>query len=415
MTDNDRHFGCFYLHPTFSNAHFFSYLSAVFVTIMCFVYVQSNTALLLENQKYLFLLSVFDELASIPAEFMWGFVSDVKSRRLVYTIGFIILSFSLFLFPLSKSFWYIVGIRIIYAIGCSACAPMISAVLADCSGKLRGRIAGMTGVCSGLGAVFAIFVLNNFLEKVLKDLHFRFLVTGFSVLSFAFVFYICTRKKMECLKPQIKITSAFVKAITVKDWRIWVAYMCSAAARINTTLPLLYVPSWVTTENGNYLRVISMVALICAPLCGFFIDLVGATTPSKRKLQHPVLPTLLASALLVVAYLLVFYLGNDNGNDLLTNIYFGLVGLGQIATILTGMSIISSSYVDPSLRGTFSGAYSIFGTVGILVCSTICHFFTGKYPFLIFAFFHIALFVLCILAMIFGKGVEHGYQPKSQL
>lgn len=48
-----------------------------------------------------------------------------------------------------------------------------------------------------------------------------------------------------------------------------------------------------------------------------------------------------------------------------------LVGIGQIGTIVTGMSIVNGVYIDPKYRGSVAGVFSFCGAVSIMVMAKL--------------------------------------------
>lgn len=78
----------------------------------------------------------------------------------MYVAGFIFVAAGLYLYTFATSVYPDLLIyRLIFSIGGSACSAMLTAVLADYAGeKDRGKMAGMVGIFSGLGALVALFV-----------------------------------------------------------------------------------------------------------------------------------------------------------------------------------------------------------------------------------------------------------------
>ncbi len=49
-----------------------------------------------------------------------------------------------------------------------------------------------------------------------------------------------------------------------------------------------------------------------------------------------------------------------------------LVGLGEIGMIVTSLCLVTSDlYVDPAIRGSVAGCYSLFGGLGLLVSTKV--------------------------------------------
>lgn len=91
---------------------------------------------------------------------VWGLISDKLGRRWVYVLGFIIAAGGLYLFTFATQVYPdLLLYRLVFAVGAAGCSAMLTAVLADYAGeKDRGKMAGLVGLCSGLGALVALFV-----------------------------------------------------------------------------------------------------------------------------------------------------------------------------------------------------------------------------------------------------------------
>ncbi|KAJ9086804.1 hypothetical protein DSO57_1000428 [Entomophthora muscae] len=91
---------------------------------------------------------------------IWGLVSDITGRRAVFSLGFFAIGISFFLYTLpTTALPDLLLVRLFFAIGASACTSMLTAGLADIVGEKNGMTSGIVGMFSGIGAVFAIFLL----------------------------------------------------------------------------------------------------------------------------------------------------------------------------------------------------------------------------------------------------------------
>lgn len=106
-------------------------------------------------------LGFADQLVSLPATYIWGALSDrVLPRRVVYGIGFFVVSLALFIYPnVPTAYPGLIIVRCLFALGASACTAMMTACLADHAlPSARGRLAGIVGTSTGCGALLALFV-----------------------------------------------------------------------------------------------------------------------------------------------------------------------------------------------------------------------------------------------------------------
>lgn len=105
-------------------------------------------------------LALYDELVSLAAVLVWGVLSDKIGRRIVYTLGFLIIGVATIVFPLADNLYpQLLLARLLFAIGAASTSSMLTAVLADFAlDANRGFISGAVGLASGLGALIALFV-----------------------------------------------------------------------------------------------------------------------------------------------------------------------------------------------------------------------------------------------------------------
>lgn len=103
-----------------------------------------------------------DELLSIFLVIFWGALSDRIGSRFVNVLGYVIIGVSLMIFVTAqKPYPDLLLLRLFFAVGASNCTAMLTAILAEYNGQIgrNGRISGLVGLCTGVGAVVAVFLL----------------------------------------------------------------------------------------------------------------------------------------------------------------------------------------------------------------------------------------------------------------
>jgi MFS family permease len=164
----------------------FAFLLSSFLTIASFVFINSTQAYILTDlldipRSKLGLiqgnLSSVDEGISMVMVIVWGVLSDRIGRRVVFSVGFLLMALATFLYPLASSvygtadtpaastvsiFNSLLFYRLIFACGGAATSDMLTVVLGDyaAEGK-RSKLAGLLGVSTGLGACFGALFLNR--------------------------------------------------------------------------------------------------------------------------------------------------------------------------------------------------------------------------------------------------------------
>ncbi|KAI9151086.1 hypothetical protein H9P43_009701 [Blastocladiella emersonii ATCC 22665] len=492
-----RLLGVLYLHPSFSPANFAVFLVATLLTVCMFVFLSSGTTFVLSEILGLQSgegdaaggLAFYDEILSMAMVLLWGSVSDLVGRRAVYAVGFATMGAGLIVYPLATNLYpQLLLARLLFAVGAAACSCMLTAVLADCAGKLRGRISGLVGLMSGLGALVGVFVLlplpTSFEKKgtpLGRGVQYTFAIAGGVSIVFGGIFYLLASKHFgartteadataaeEERTPLLSRLAAQIKhgAVAAKDLRIMAAYAAGFAARGNTVIITTFIPLWINKyyiENGlcqisgldpnnetaikascriAFTRssiiggVTQTFALIGAPLWGILMDKLGSTdgndedvalpdspesgsstTPVQRRASVPAdagwlaqaragrfatLPLLLTCVIAFVGYLLLFFV-RDPTTGAIFPVTF-LVGFGEIGTVITSVAMVAAGYIDPKIRGSVAGAYSLCGGLGIMLCTRIGGLlfdsWTFTAPFLLMALVHGFVAVLSLAVIV---------------
>eukprot|EP00171_Calliarthron_tuberculosum_P012102 IDg12102t1 len=162
---------------------FFLYLAAALLSICFLVHLNASQAFIFSNVigvdtsrlgEATGSLALYDELLSLAAVLAWGVLSDRIGRRIVYTLGFLIIGVATIVFPFASNLYpQLLLARLLFAIGAASTSTMLTAVLADFARDAnRGFISGAVGLASGLGAIIALFVFLRLpvsLEKSVAD------------------------------------------------------------------------------------------------------------------------------------------------------------------------------------------------------------------------------------------------------
>jgi MFS family permease len=157
--------------------HALVYLFASAVTISLFVFLNATQGFVLSQiinipsdrlGIYSGNLVFYDEIAAILTVSSWGLLSDVIGRFRVFSMGFILASLALLFFVRASAYSPdLILLRVLFAIGGSACSCMLSACLADLSSENdRGKFSGLLGFCSGLGAILGVSVFFAFTGNI---------------------------------------------------------------------------------------------------------------------------------------------------------------------------------------------------------------------------------------------------------
>lgn len=324
--------------------------------------------------------------------------------------------------------------------------------------KKNGKFAALIGISTGLGAIFSVsffltlpIKLNNWFPDLSDKscLQLSYVVIGFiSILvSFCLIIFLYNSVKQHNLlkepedvnqTPQVSSKIGYLQLLyqgfvaSKHDSRIQLAYVGAFVARSTTVTTSVFIPllvynfyyhSGICNNNNDMLvdnnlptkrncydgyifsailtGVAQTIALLSSPLWGYLID---------KKSVGKFKSIFLSSILGIVGCFGLCLLGSGvELYDPRTSscfIMIGLIGISQIGTIITSMSLVSSLTYElgydlkKSMIGSISGLYSLSGGLGILVISKLGGWWSDSW--IMASFFLLGLFnsILAVVSAI---------------
>lgn len=440
-----------------------SYLISVMFSITFVVYLnQAQTMVLLDLLEIknnvgniTGSLAMYDEFMSLLFVFLSGFISDRIGRRLTYVFGFCVVGISFLVYPFSRNVYPDLLIaRLLFSIGSSTCTGLISAGLNDVvenKSKNTGIISGVTGTCSSIGALIAVFVLFNLpltLNKtIIKDfklsIEVSFIIVAiiaFLVALFVLLFY--KKKEYEPTQPletfhqerNLKVNEYLKNVLVLTkycflDINIVLAFLSGFVARGDTIILQSYMPLWCNkyfVQTGKCLkqghdslavkqhcRIAYKLAMKLTGISYVFV-LVGAIFVGytiHRISTNKVLG--LSSVVASVGYFM--FAENKNPEKNINILYVILIGLGEIGTIVTSLSFLSANKDSNHILnkkenvGKISAIYSAFGCFGIIFTSRLGGYLFDYWkptaPFLVMGFMHVFIMIASIISFLVKKAI----------
>jgi len=364
-------------------------------------------------------LNFAGEIAIIATVGLWGAVSDTVGRRLVMTLGFILVGLAFYLYPSAGSVSELMAYRVIYGVGIAAATCMIVTLLADfAEDKNRGKAAGFQGICNGLGAVVALFVLLR-LPQTFQSLGQDAVQSGFStyyiVVAFALVMALLswTGLKSRASKhdtPKIPLLSMVVNGVkAAKDPGIALAYGGAFISRANLTIVGAFMTLWLSNHGvaevgmnaadalkkaGIVVAIAQSVALLGAPFFGILTDKISRVNA-----------LLIALFISFIGYTSTYLISDPFGSAMLVVVV--IIGLSEIGAIITS-GVLIAQQTPAASRGAVIGIFNLSGAVGILVSSLV-----GGYLFDHWDYSGPFVFIGCcaLLVVIWGLAVRHKVVP----
>ncbi len=382
-----RRLGGIQLAPGYLPSNAVTYLYAAFITIGLLAFVSFIQAYLLNvhlalpealQGRTVSGLNFANELVALCLVAPFGALADKIGRRSVYAFGFLWLAAGFLLYPLARTVPQLFGCAVFFAVGVAAIGTMLATVLADTpSEQSRGRLVGMAGFFQGLGAAVMVLVLGK-VPKWLSQAGFDELAAGRITLWIAaavcavsaFVVFAGLRRGTPsgsaASMPLIRILEDGFDAAR-RNPRILFAYLLQFGSFgdrvvLGTFLTLRLQQAWL--ERGFSMADAAdrtRVPFAAAMAAGLITALVvGVVLDRSDRLRTGIA----AMALAAVAYFICGFI-DDPTQDALIVLVAILLGVGQIAAIISGQTMLGQE-APRDVRGAVFGLAGIGATAGIL-------------------------------------------------
>ncbi|KAF9186832.1 hypothetical protein BGZ50_002242 [Haplosporangium sp. Z 11] len=409
-------FGILIVNEEISYVNLISYLFACFLTICLVVYLSicQNFVLTVILRIYenagsrTGSLALYDEIVALPSTLAWGILSDRIGRRYVYSVGFVFMGTAMILYSFVENVYpQMLLCRLLFSMGVAACTCMMTGTLGDVAGGVheRGRVSAVVGLFTGVGGLVAgmvlikvPFQLGSLVKNDTEGLRLSLTLVGGCAIGMALIFAFtmpntgssrgcCFGKRRassgdSISVPKKKIENPFrmlkYGILAGRDPRIALAYFSSFVARADTVLFTSYMSLWViqhyvdigycrdnktcAAAAGDTHTLTGMgqgIALIFAPIFGY------ASEKFKKSSVLGVAGIIGAVGSLPFAFTKVAPAAKSNFA------FVTMVGIGQIGMIVTGMTLVNGTYVDPRYRGSVAGVFSFCGAVSIMIMAKL--------------------------------------------
>ncbi|KAG0240593.1 major facilitator superfamily domain-containing protein [Mortierella sp. GBAus27b] len=417
-------------------------------------------------------LALYDEILALPATLIWGVLSDRIGRRPVYSMGFVFLGTALILYSYVKNVYpHLLLCRLLFSLGSAACTCMMTGTLGDIAGGQheRGRVSAIVGMFSGFGGLISGLVLINIpykLGRLVKNdaegIQLALIIVGGTAIGLALVFFFTmpnlnmrggAGSVFQALtsnhSPAVDVTvGEFARrenerggetvdmgarpehheatnplkmlkygVLAGRDPRVALAYFSSFVARADTVLFTSYVSLWVVQyfvdlgwcRNGrscgaaagdtHMLTGIGQgVSLAFAPLFGY------AGEKFKKTSVLAVAGVIGAVGSLPFAFTKVAPGHKSNF------VFVCMVGVGQIGMIVTGMTLVNGTYIDPKYRGSVAGVFSFCGAISIMIMAKLGGYLFDVWmrgaPFVLMGIAHLLIAIFSIYVRIITPRLE---------
>lgn len=289
--------------------------------------------------------------------------------------------------------------------------PITAPLSADyIESSTRGKAVAFTGLGAGIGAIFGVFVLFSLTKSLSYETSFFITAVVYFLFSFVMLF---TIKDVKVEQREDSMMSSFFSWAKLKETsrRVWtisksnrkinISYYGSFVTRMGDILTILFMNVWISSFYGN-----SDSEIESAKAKGQFISGVGGVAIlvlsilvgwSSDKISFAYTITIYYGIRAIFYFLILFA---DNPSTPQAFIFFFVV-----YTMNGLLNVVINSYfyksITKDIKGTVSGIFLFFGTIGILLISKLGSIFfddiSKSGPFLLGAGFDISFIILFLI------------------
>lgn len=425
-TTTQKKFGPIRLMNGVTVANMFTYYFATVASLLLFTFLPQFQPFLLtevlnipESQQGVLSgnLQFFAEIIILVSIGGWGTLSDKVGRKLVFSVGFLLMGLALLYYPNVASVVTLFIFRGLFALGSSAVTTMISTVIADYAmDEDRGKASGLQGVGNGIGALLTVFVvlqlpkifINDGMSALDAGRLTYWALAGIAVISVVLLMIGLqnrTKTQQEQKKSILEISKEGFAA--AKDPGVALAYMAAFISRgdlaIVGTFFTLWVVTYGTTQKGlstadalanagMIIGISQTMALISAPIFGIFADRMNRANA-----------VILAVAMASIGYGSTLFVSDPTSPAIF--IVAALIGIGEISGVIAS-GVLIAQQAPRDIRGSVIGIFSLCGTFGIMAATGIGgQLFDNWLPQGPFVLFSALGWVVVIIGLIIRKKI----------
>jgi MFS family permease len=344
-------------------------------------------------------LAALQEAVVILLMGLTGALSDRTGRRVLFSIGFVVLAAGYFIYPLADSLAQIYIFRAMVAVGAAMVPVMLSACLVDIIQECtRGKWLGTTSIFNGIGVLL--------MSSTFGQLPARFEAMGYSGAEAGqYTFWIASAVGLVTalllhlgLKggppPEVKDKPSVLKnlmrgvAEAKRNPRIALAYSSAFISRGDLVVVGTFFSLWfvqVGVEQGlstgqamaraGFLfgAVIQLSAMCWAFFMGLICDKVNRVTG-----------VIIAFSIAATGYFFMGSIGDPYAAGSLIIFACVITGMGETSTVVASGALLGQE-APPEYRGAVVGVFNKSGAIGIMVATLLGGYlvdqFDGNAPF----------------------------------
>ena len=327
-------------------------------------------------------LAIAQELALLLGFALFGALADKFGRRVVYSLGMVLLAVAYGAYAFGGSMAELVFYRVLYAFGIGAATGMFATIISDYAVEEdRGKLTALCGFLNGLGVVVVAIFLGKLpaffasrgASPVAAGQDALALVAAVAAVS-AVVLWLTLKPgapaSVDAKKPLSQLLSEGIAAAR-GNRRIAISYCAAFVARGDIAIVGLFAIAWgnqaaiadgfsaaEAASKGNLPFVIAQSTALLWP--------AAIAVPLDRMARMKALA--LCMGLGMIGYCALVLV--EDPLQPLAIPFFVLLGVGQISAFLGAQTIIGKEAPE-ALRASVIGVFNFCGAFGILVLTGI--------------------------------------------
>lgn len=382
--------GYIWLQPGVSRLNGMTLLYVLFVSIGLLVFLNFQQPYVLEvmlgipadrHGRVVAQMALVHELVLIGSVGPFGALADRIGRRKVLAFGYVVLALGYMAYPYASSVTMLTVYRGIFACGAAAIISTFTTVMTDYPQELsRGKLVALGSILNALGLTLLAAVggqLTRWLSEAgISDVGAgRIAIVTIGLIGFisAIVVMLGLRgEKLRVEHQRIPLAQLIGEGLgAARNPRVALAYASAFVARGDVVVIGVYLSLWAQragaelgmapadaqSQAGIMLAIVSGGPLVLAWVFGIVNDRIDRVTALAW-----------ASGLAALGYTAFGSLPDPLlGLAIPVGI---LLGLGQVASIIAGQTLIGQE-ADPRISGSTLGIFNAFGALGTLVGSVV--------------------------------------------
>ncbi len=326
-------------------------------------------------------LAALQEIVVILLMGFFGAWSDRVGRRLVFVLGFFLLGFGYFIYPLATSETELMIYRVIFAVGGASAPIMLSACIQDSpQEQSRGKWVAVNSIFTGMGVLFMALVLAKTPQwygemgasPVAAGRYAFWTTAGFCVLAAGVLWFtLKPRVTAKSAQPNIfrQIGDGFREA--GKNPRLSISYGAAFVGRGDLVVISTFLSLWLVlqgadqgiptakalTKAGIMFGVVQSAALLWSAFMGTIADRINRMTS-----------LCIALAIATLGYSCIGLVDDPFGPMMYPAAV--LMGMGEISVLIAAGAVVGEE-APVKTRGAILGVFGLLGGVGIMFATYV--------------------------------------------